>query len=179
MSIEHLRAGDAGALIALASRIDLFTPPEVDVVKWIVGSYLDSNPWQYRIISYKDETQQTILGFATYGPVEITHGTFALQWLGIAPEAQGRGIGSKLLQYVERDVEQLGAHLLVIETSSQDKYLLTRKFYEKHGYESSAFIRDYYAPGDSKIIYTKYFGASDSHSPGRLTTPGTVSTSIA
>jgi len=54
-------------------------------------------------------------------------------------------------------VQEMGGKLLVVETSSQPKYEPTRKFYLRHHYEESAHIKDYYAPGDGLVIYTKHF----------------------
>jgi ribosomal protein S18 acetylase RimI-like enzyme len=44
----------------------------------------------------------------------------------------------------------------MIETSSQPKYLPTRKFYEKLGYREMARIPDFYRPGDDRVIFGKY-----------------------
>ena len=42
-----------------------------------------------------------------------------------------------------------------METSGRESYLPTRKFYEKIGYTVAACVKDFYAVGDDKIIYTK------------------------
>jgi hypothetical protein len=49
----------------------------------------------------------------------------------------------------------MGARYIIAETSSLEKYLPTRLFYEKNGYSKDAFIADYYQPGDGKVIYVK------------------------
>ena len=49
------------------------------------------------------------------------------------------------------------ATLPAIETSARELYRPTQRFYERCGYEAEARLKDFYAPGDSKIIYVKHF----------------------
>jgi hypothetical protein len=42
-----------------------------------------------------------------------------------------------------------------IETSSRKDYDTTRAFYEKLNYIIAAELKDFYAPGDHKVIYHK------------------------
>ena len=52
--------------------------------------------------------------------------------------------------------------LLLIETSSQESYGATIRFYEKSGYPLAARIKGFYRPGDDKLIFAKELGAGDS-----------------
>ena len=45
--------------------------------------------------------------------------------------------------------------MLVVETSSRVEYEATRRFYSGRGYREVARMRDYYAPCDDRVIYTK------------------------
>jgi GNAT superfamily N-acetyltransferase len=156
MAIQPASEDDAAALIGLARSIDLFTAQEVDVIAWILDTYLhEPDGWNYSFVAYRE--RGCILGFACYGPVTIARGTFELDWMGVAPARQGQGIGGQLLCHVERDVRRQGARLLVVETSSRQSYCRTRRFYEQHGYERAALIRAYYGADDDKVVYTKYF----------------------
>jgi hypothetical protein len=49
---------------------------------------------------------------------------------------------------------------LVVETSSRSDYAPTRGFYGRRGYTEAARVREFYAPGDDRIIYTKRFHRS-------------------
>jgi hypothetical protein len=51
--------------------------------------------------------------------------------------------------------------MLVVETSSRSVYAPTRGFYGRRGYTEAARVREFYAPGDDRIILTKRF----QHSP--------------
>ena len=75
----------------------------------------------------------------------------------MAPQIQGKGIGTDLLDYVETAVQAQHGHLIIIETSSQEKYLPTRNFYLKNGYAIAAQIKDFYRRGDDRVIFVKYF----------------------
>jgi ubiquinone/menaquinone biosynthesis C-methylase UbiE len=60
-----------------------------------------------------------------------------------------------MLKEVENDVLKLGGRVLFIETSSQEKYESTRKFYLKYGYNLEARLRGFYAAGDDMMVYRK------------------------
>ena len=45
--------------------------------------------------------------------------------------------------------------MLLIETSSLPRFAATHAFYGKHGYTKVARIPDFYADGDSKVIFAK------------------------
>ena len=98
-----------------------------------------------------------LVGFACYGPTPDTDHTFDLYWIAVDPAAQGTGGGTRLLTEVEQRLEGLNARLLVVETSSRPEYAPTRAFYAKRGYAEAARMREFYAPGDDRVIFTKRF----------------------
>ena len=104
--------------------------------------------------------EDELAGYACYGPTPDTDRTFDLYWIAVDPGAQGTGGGTRLLTEVERRLEGQNARMLIVETSSRSEYAPTRGFYERRGYAESARVRDFYAPGDDRIIFTKRF-----HSP--------------
>ena len=71
------------------------------------------------------------------------------------PAAQGRGIGHALLARVEVEVQARGGRLLLIETSDTPIYTSSRRLYETSGYRLEAVVHDFYAPGDSLLIFAK------------------------
>jgi GNAT superfamily N-acetyltransferase len=52
----------------------------------------------------------------------------------VKPELQGQGIGSKLLDHIEKRAEELGAAELALDTAEPAVHLI--EFYEKRGYRS-------------------------------------------
>src|SRR5699024_6293627 len=96
-----------------------------------------------------------LIGDSCHGPTPCTLGTCDLYWIAVAPAAQRNGAGSALLQEVERRLAATDARMLLIETSSQPRYLPTRAFYERHGYVEAARVPEFYAPGDDRVIFAK------------------------
>jgi ribosomal protein S18 acetylase RimI-like enzyme len=104
------------------------------------------------------EKHRMVQGYACYGPVPLTQGVYDLYWIVVDPASQGKGFGSHLLGYVERDVLSRGGRMILIETSSQESYSGTIHFYERTGYELVARIRNFYRVGDDKLIFQKDLG---------------------
>ena len=101
------------------------------------------------------EQQGRLLGYAAWGDAPLTERTFDLYWIVVAPTAQGKGVGRALLAHVEWAVAARGGGSLYIETSSRTGYVRTRRFYREAGYRQVARLRDYYAPGDHKVMFCK------------------------
>jgi ribosomal protein S18 acetylase RimI-like enzyme len=106
-------------------------------------------------------TSDRLVGYACFGSTPATDRTYDLYWLAVHPEAQRRGAGVALMTELERQLEERRARLLVIETSSRDDYAPTRRFYHKRGYQEAARLRDFYAPGDDRVVLSKRLGSSD------------------
>ena len=101
------------------------------------------------------ERQGELLGYAAWGPVPLTRRSFDLYWIVVAPAAQGQRVGRSLLELVERAIAARGGGNLYIETSSKTDYARTRRFYREAGYRRVAQLRDFYAPGDHKLMFCK------------------------
>ena len=52
---------------------------------------------------------------------------------------------------------------MVIKTSSTDEYLPARRFYQREGFDREAVIREFFGPGDAKVVFWKRLagGAAD------------------
>jgi ribosomal protein S18 acetylase RimI-like enzyme len=111
--------------------------------------------------------EDELVGYACYGPTPDTDRTFDLYWIAVDPAVQGTGGGTRLMTEVERRLEGLNARMLVVETSSRPEYAPTRAFYEHRGYAEAARVREFYAPGDDRVIFTKRFQGILNSSTGR------------
>ena len=96
-----------------------------------------------------------VKGYACYGPTPLTQGAYDLYWIVTDPVVQGKGFGRRLLEYVEKDIVRRGGRMLLIETSSQESYGTTIRFYKRNGYERVARIKDFYRIGDDKLVFSK------------------------
>ena len=94
-------------------------------------------------------------GYVCFGPTPLTMGTFDLYWIAVEAGFQGHGFGQTLVRFAEDNVRKRRGRILLIETSSQESYGGTQRFYERAGYAVMARVADFYKPGDDKIIFGK------------------------
>jgi ribosomal protein S18 acetylase RimI-like enzyme len=99
--------------------------------------------------------EDELAGFACYGPTPATDRTWDLYWIAVDSARQRIGSGTILLNEVERRLKGLNARLVVVETSSRSDYAAARGFYLRHGYIEAARSREFYAPADDRITFTK------------------------
>jgi len=127
---------------------------EVDVALEVLDAYFTHPGQDYTAVGAFSHDGK-LLGYACYGPTPCTLGTWDLYWIAVAPRAQRTGVGTRLLQEVERRLARERARLVLIETSSQPIYEKTRRFYLRHGYPEVARVPDFYSEGDDRVIYAK------------------------
>jgi ribosomal protein S18 acetylase RimI-like enzyme len=145
---------DTPTLVALAKETDVFKPHEIQALQEVLDDYHST----YHAHGHKCVTHETkgqITGFAYYAPAAMTDRTWYLYWIAVTRQTQARGIGGTLLKYVEESIRAERGRFLLIETSSLPNYDLTRKFYLKHHYDQVAQLPDYYADGDSMVVFRK------------------------
>jgi ribosomal protein S18 acetylase RimI-like enzyme len=151
--IRPAQPEDTPTLVELAAQTGVFKPLEIDALQEVLDDYHATNHVHDRCFVL--EENGTIFGFEYHGPEAMTERTWCLWWIAVKPDTQGKGIGTQLLQFVERDIHQLNGRLLEIETSSTPHYEPTRKFYLKHHYRIVAQKPDYYADGDDMVVFSK------------------------
>jgi ribosomal protein S18 acetylase RimI-like enzyme len=139
----------------ITARAGVFNQEEVDSVSVMWSEYLTLGPEGsgYHFIVYRRENQ--VLGFAIYGPRDLTVGVFDLYWIAVDLDARCNGVGRTLLNACEEAARALGGRILIAETSGTPHYETTRKFYLGMGYENEATIKDFYTVGDDLKIFTK------------------------
>lgn len=71
------------------------------------------------------------VGFASYGP-EPEPGAVKLHKLYLLPEQHGRGLGSRLLQHVEREVRANGTRRLILSVNKRNIQAITA--YKRNGF---------------------------------------------
>lgn len=142
------------AIETLVRDTGVFRESEVLVALDVVDSYF-TNPGQDYTALGAFTREGSLLGYVCYGPTPGAEGTFDLYWIAVSPTAQGRGVGTLLLQEVERRLAQQHARLVIIETSGTPPYEPTRGFYRARGYHEVARVPDFYADGDDRVILAK------------------------
>ncbi len=101
------------------------------------------------------EIRETVVGYTCYGLIPATAGSYDLYWIAVAQRQRGKGLGKILMQKTEAHVLSQGGRSIYVETSSRPQYIPTQRFYEHCDYFPEAVLKDFYAEGDSKIIYSK------------------------
>jgi ribosomal protein S18 acetylase RimI-like enzyme len=156
---NELLVSDRDQIRNLVAATDFFSPAEVDIAVELVDAYLSSGPrsgYQFVLL----DLDESVVGYACFGPIPCTEGSYDLYWIAVVPDLQQRGSGRKLLLEVERLVSGQRGRAIYVDTSSRDQYLPTRKFYESCGYTQAASLPDFYRPGDAKVIYVKRLQAT-------------------
>jgi D-alanine-D-alanine ligase len=85
-----------------------------------------------------------ILGYACFGPIAGTAGSYDLYWIATHQRYQRLGIGRLILDRSESLMAAQGCRRIYIDTSSRSQYEPTRFFYESCGYDRAAFLSDFY-----------------------------------
>lgn len=151
---SEVREEDRDAIRRLVARTEMFTSEEVDVAVELL---------QERISKGRSSGYEFIVGeaagrpvaYACYGPIAGTEGRFDLYWIVVDRDLQGRGAGRVVQARVEDAVRAAGGKRLYAETSGQEKYSSTRRFYRAAGYRKVAELPDFYRQDDAKIVYVK------------------------
>ena len=150
VKLAPLQRGHRERIREILEATDSFREEEIAVALEL----FDDTGTDYEFIgAFTPEGELT--GYACYGATPGTDGTYDLYWIATHPEHQGTGGGSRLLDEVERRLNEREARLLVVETSARSDYESTRRFYERRGYREHARLGDFYALGDDRVIYAK------------------------
>ena len=147
---------DRSPILEILYRTRMFTPLEIEVARELIDAWL-YHPEQKDYILYTAEGEGKVTGYVCYGHTPATEGSFDLYWIAVDPLYQRSGIGKELLLFTEKRIQECNGRLIIIETSSQEKYAPTRSFYERNGYTLEARIKDFYRVGDDRLIYVKRF----------------------
>jgi ribosomal protein S18 acetylase RimI-like enzyme len=152
--IRPTKPADTPVLLELTRGTGVFKPHEVDALDEVLADFhASSHRLGHRAVTYEKDGQ--ILGYAYYAPAAMTDRTWYLYWIAVVKNTQAKGIGTTLLRHAEEEIRKAGGRVLFIETSSLPHYDATRRFYDKHGYEVTGILRDYYADGDHMVVYRK------------------------
>lgn len=141
----------------IAARAGVFSQEEVECVGALWEEYLTLGPecCGYNFIVERNGDQ--VLGFACYGPRDLTDGVFDLYWVAVDPDCRRNSVGCRLLTASEEAAHQAGGRMIIAETSGTPLYEPTRKFYYGMGYTLEATIKDFYTEGDDLTIFIKRF----------------------
>lgn len=150
------RPDDVAAVRALTEATGFFSPDEIAIAAELVEERLRRGAASGYEFLFADGAGR-LDGYACYGLIACTASSWDLYWIAVRPEAQGTGLGRRLLEECERRIRAAGGTGVYAETSGRDQYASTRRFYERCGYDAGAVFDDFYGPGDPKYVFVKKF----------------------
>jgi len=160
-------AADRSGVFRILENAGNFTPEEVGTALELIDEWLElgehSGYLTYVLESVGDDSAE-VLGYVCFGPTPLTESTFDLYWIAVDKLKHRGGVGKKMLKFTEEETVRRGGRMLLIETSSQETYGGTIQFYERSGYELVGKVKEYYKPGDDKLIFAKQLPISESPS---------------
>lgn len=151
---SRTRPTDLPALRRLVDSTDVFYPEERAIALELLEERLRHGAKSGYEFFFA-QLGRELVGYCAWGTVPLTKDSFDLYWIAVAPQAQGLGIGRRLMALAEHAVARRGGGQLYIETSSRDVYARTRRFYRAANYRQAAHLAHFYAPGDHKIVFCK------------------------
>ena len=155
--ISAATEADGPQIQDIAARTGFFNQEEVECVAALWEDYLTVGPVAGGYNFMVERDGETVLGFACYGPRDLTTGVFDLYWIAVDVSRHRNGVGRRLLNATEEAVRQAGGRMLIAETSGTAHYEPTRNFYLGMGYTMEACIKDFYSAGDDLAIFIKRF----------------------
>ncbi|MEW6264963.1 MAG: GNAT family N-acetyltransferase [Thermodesulfobacteriota bacterium] len=155
---EEVRAGDVNAIRRLCRSSGFFSQEEIEVAGELAEERLAKGLVSGYHFIFAEEGE-VVSGYSCFGPIPFTQGSWDLYWVVVDDSRRGRGLGGWLLEKTEKMAVARGCRRLYVETSSREQYHPTRVFYQRRNYTTQAVLKDFYAPGEHKIIYLKVLAA--------------------
>jgi ribosomal protein S18 acetylase RimI-like enzyme len=151
---EHVTPEDEARVRDIVVSTGFFSPAEVEIAVELVQERLAKGVRSgYEFLFAEQEGR--VAGYACYGEIAGTAGSYDLYWIAVHQRCRGLGLGRVLLFEIEQRIALAGGRRIYAETSGRAQYLPTRSFYEACGFIAEATLADFYAPGDDKVVYSK------------------------
>lgn len=141
---------DLPALERIIGAVDLFP---ADMLGGMMAPYLadDGSAGEFWLI----DDDGGPVGVTYCAPERLTDGTWNLLMIAVHPDKQRQGRGAALIGAVERQVTARNGRIVLIETSGLGSFEGQRALYKRLGYAEEARIRDFYEPGNDKVVFWK------------------------
>ena len=152
MKIRFAKLVDIPALQKVAEETELF-PSEMlfRMVDPFLSGENEESQWLVC------EVDESAIGFCYSAREQLTDGTWNMLAIAVLSSKQGVGVGAALASRLECVIRNVGARVLIADTSGTKKFERTREFYRKIGFAEEARIRDFWSEGDDKVTFWKKF----------------------
>ncbi|MGV8057745.1 MAG: GNAT family N-acetyltransferase [Smithellaceae bacterium] len=151
---QQIKPSDLGAIARIVKSSGFFSVAELDLALELAEDKISNgNASSYQFLF--GENEDLVWGYTCFGLIPATAGSYDLYWIAVDNHLRANGLGKQLLKQSENMIRTAGGKHIYVETSSRPQYQSTQHFYENCGYIREAFLKDFYADGDSKVIYSK------------------------
>ena len=151
---QQIKPSDLEAIARIVNSSGFFSTAETDLALELAKEKLsEGNASSYQFLFGEDE--DLVWGYTCFGLIPATAASYDLYWIAVDNHLRARGLGKQLLKKSEDIIRNRDGKHIYVETSSRQQYQTTHRFYEVCGYIQEAFLKDFYAAGDSKVIYSK------------------------
>lgn len=150
MEIRKVNKEDLKGLKEVLDSSELFPSEYLDDM---IADYFNNPDTEEIWFTGLENNSIIALGYCV--PEKLTDATYNLLAIAVRKELQGKGIGRLMMTFIEKLLKENNKRLLIIETSSDQQYDLTRKFYLKINYFQIAVIKDFWQEGEDKIVFWK------------------------
>lgn len=151
---ENLHSGDRLSVEKIVRSSGFFSEAETALALELVDLFFETglaSGYHFLMADLGDET----IGYCCFGPAPVTLSSYNLYWIAVDNEHRRRKLGHAVLEESERRIASLGGNRVYAETSGRPQYEPTHRFYENNGYVKEAVMKDFYSPGDDKVVYVK------------------------
>lgn len=150
--VRPARLGDRAAVREIAVESGLFGVDDVDLV---LDSF-DADDHLSESSLWRVAEDHQLQGVVYCVPEAAGDRVWNVLFLAVRPAAQRRGIASLLLDEIGTGLFGTSrARLLLVETSTTPRQEAARRLYQRRGFTQVAEIPDYYADGDSKVVFIR------------------------
>ncbi len=153
--LKGIGADDLPGIEAILRSTGFFYDFEIEIAMGLAEETVTLGEEESGYCWMKIIDEDGLVAFANYVKDAFSVHSWDLYWIAVHRNSQKKNLGSVLLKAVEEDVKKSGGKILWLDTSGRPLYAPTENFYRKNGYILQASLKDFYAPGDSKQIYSK------------------------
>ncbi len=104
-------------------------------------------------VAFRDEELVGVIGY--FRDYFSTDYSYSLGWFGVRRKFRRRGIGTKLLRRVERDLKAMRNINRKLFVSTEDDNEEAKSFYTQNRFRTEGVIRDYYGEDEDQLIMSK------------------------